>query len=131
MGKTKWYIFKRRILILIWVHFWARILLLKVIYGLFEARILLLKVIYGLFGARILLQKYIRAQNWTQLVQSNIRTQKMYHWAELVDLIVKCTTSIMKLKNKQSTTKEFRNIFNETSQVRLNVVVLKILLVCM
>ena len=77
---TQWYIFKRRILLPIWVHFWARILLLKVIYRLFEARVLLLKVIYGLFGARILLRKYIRAKNWTQLAQSNIRHLKMYHW---------------------------------------------------
>ena len=78
---THWYIFWLRILLCAsWVHFWARILLLKVIYGLFGASILLLKVIYMLFGARILLWKYIRAQNWTQLEQSNIRTQKMYHW---------------------------------------------------
>ena len=77
---TQWYIFKRRILLPIWVHFLARMLLLKVIYRLFEASILILKVIYGLFGARILLWKYIRAQNWTQLAQSNIPTQKMYHW---------------------------------------------------
>ena len=59
---AQWYIFKRRILLPIWVHFWARILLLKVIYGLFEVCVLLLKVIYGLFGARILLWKYIRAK---------------------------------------------------------------------
>ena len=52
-----------------------------VIYGLQRACILLSKVIYGLFGARILLRKYIRAQNWTQLAQSNIRRLKMYHWA--------------------------------------------------
>ena len=43
-------------------------------------RILLLKIIYGLFGAHILLRKYIRAQNWNQLAQSNIRSLKMYHW---------------------------------------------------
>ena len=28
----------------------------------------------------VLLRKYIQAQNLTQLAQSNIRTQKMYHW---------------------------------------------------
>ena len=63
---SQWYILKYCILLPIWVHFWAHILLLK--------------VIYGLFGARILPRKYIRAQNWTQLAQSNIRYFKMYHW---------------------------------------------------
>ena len=63
---TQWYILKSRILLLIWVHVWACILLLK--------------VIYRFFGAHILLWKYIRAQNWTQLAQSRILDFKMYHW---------------------------------------------------
>ena len=37
---TQWYILKYRILLPIWVHFWDRILRLKVIYGLLRARIL-------------------------------------------------------------------------------------------
>ena len=74
---TQWYILKSRILLLIWVHFGARMLLLKVIYRIFGACILLLKVIYRFFGACILPRKYIRAQNWTQLAQSNIRYFKM------------------------------------------------------
>ena len=35
LGNAQWYILKYRILLPIWVHFLARILLLKVIYGLF------------------------------------------------------------------------------------------------
>ena len=27
---------------------------------------------------------YIRAQNWTQLAQSNIRSLKMYHWVYVI-----------------------------------------------
>ena len=75
---TQWYILKYCILLPIWVHFWARILLLKVIYGLqymgSKLDPSLRKVIYGIlkfttgYISMYVVKKYMIQYFWSLLL---------------------------------------------------------------